>query len=161
MVTNRPVTWSTSDSRVATVSQAGVVTAVAVGTATISATSGAATGTSTVTVTAAPVQSVSVSPSTLALVQGQTGTLSATVVDATGATVSNPSVAWSSGNPAVASVDPITGVVTAVGVGSTTIDASSGGKTGSSTVTVTAPPIVSITISPSSSNATAGQVGDS
>jgi uncharacterized protein YjdB len=157
VVTNRPVTWSTSDSRVATVLQTGAVTAVAVGTATITAASGAATGTSTVTVTAAPVQSVSVSPTTLSLVQGQTGTLSATVVDATGATLSNPSVAWSSRNPAVASVDAITGVVTAVGVGSTTIDASSGGKTGSSSVTVTAPPIASITISPSSSNVTAGQ----
>ena len=158
VVTNRPVTWSTSDSRVATVSQTGVVAAIAAGTATISATSGAATGTSAITVTAAPIQSVSVSPSTLSLAQGQTGTLSATVIDATGGTVSNPSVAWSSRNPAVATVDPSTGVVTAVGVGSTTIDASSGGKTGSASVTVTPPPIASITISPSSSNATAGQV---
>jgi uncharacterized protein YjdB len=158
VVTNRPVTWSTSDARVATVSQAGVVAAVGVGTATISAASGAATGTSAITVTAAPVQSVSVSPATLSLAQGKTGTLSATVVDAVGGTVSNPSVAWSSRDPSVASVDANTGVVTAVGVGSTTIDASSGGKTGSSTVTVTAPAIASITISPASSNVTAGQV---
>jgi uncharacterized protein YjdB len=158
VVTNRPVAWNTSDARVATVSQTGVVTGVAVGTATISATSGAVAGTSAITVTAAPVQTVSVNPGTLALTQGQTGTLSANVVDATGGTVSNPSVAWSSRNPAVASVDPNTGVVTAVAVGSTTIDASSGGKAGSATVTVTAPPIVSIVISPSSSTVTAGQV---
>jgi uncharacterized protein YjdB len=158
VVTNRPVTWNTSDARVATVSQTGVVTGVAVGTATISATSGAVAGTAAITVTAAPVQSVSVNPGTLSLTQGQTGTLGASVVDATGGAVSNPSVAWSSRNPAVASVDPNTGVVTAVAVGSTTIDASSGGKTGSATVTVTAPPIVSIAISPSSSNVTAGQV---
>jgi uncharacterized protein YjdB len=157
VVTNRPVSWSTSDSRVATVSQSGVVTGVAVGTATISATSGTATGTSAITVTAAPIQSVSVNPPTLSLAQGQTGTLSATVTDATGSTVSNPSVTWSSRNPAVASVDA-SGVVTAVGVGSTTIDASSGGKTGSSSVTVTAPPIASITISPATSTVTAGQV---
>jgi uncharacterized protein YjdB len=157
VVTNRPVTWSTSDPRVATVSQSGVVSALAVGTATISATSGVASGTSAITVTAAPVQSVSVSPSTLSLAQGKTGTLSATVVDAIGGTVSNPSVSWSSRNPAVASVDAVTGVVTAVAVGSTTIDASSGGKSGSAAVTVTAPPIASITISPSSANVTAGQ----
>jgi len=158
VVTNRPVSWGTSDSRIATVSQAGVVTGVAAGTATISATSGSATGTSTITVTSAPIQSVSVSPNPLSVAQGQTGTLTATVVDATGATVQNPSVTWSSRNPSVASVDPSTGVVTGVAVGNTTIDASSGGKTGSSNVTVTAPPIASITISPSSSNATAGQV---
>jgi trimeric autotransporter adhesin len=157
VLTNRPVTWSTSDARVATVSQAGVVTGVAAGTATISAKSGAATGTSAITVTPPPVQSVTVSPSTLSLTQGQTGSLSATVVDVTGATVSSPSVAWSSKDPAIATVDPNTGVVTAVAVGSTTIDATSGGKTGSSTVTVGPPPIVSVTISPSSSNVTAGQ----
>jgi len=157
VLTNRPVTWSTSDAQVATVSQAGVVTGVTAGTATISAKSGAATGTSAITVTPPPVQSVTVSPPTLSLTQGQTGSLSATVVDVTGATVSSPSVGWSSKDPAIATVDPNTGVVTAVAVGSTTIDATSGGKTGSSTVTIGPPPIVSVTISPSSSSVTAGQ----
>ena len=157
VLTNRPVAWSTSDARVATVSPAGIVTGVAAGTAPISAKSGAATGTSAITVTPPPVQSVTVSPPTLSLTQGQTGSLSATVVDVTGATVSSPSVAWSSKDPAIATVDPNTGVVTAVAVGSTTIDATSGGKTGSSTVTVGPPPIVSVTISPSSSSVMAGQ----
>jgi uncharacterized protein YjdB len=158
VLTNRPVTWSTSDARVATVSQAGVVTGVAAGTATISAKSGAATGTSSITVTPPPVQSVTVSPPTLALTQGETGPLSATVVDVTGATVSNPTVVWSSKDPAIATVDPNTGVVTAVAVGNTTIEASSGGKTGSSSVTVGPPPIVSVTVAPPTSTVTAGQV---
>jgi acid phosphatase type 7 len=47
-------TWTTSDAAVATVTQTGLVTGVAAGTATIRATSGGATGASTVTVTASP-----------------------------------------------------------------------------------------------------------
>jgi alpha-tubulin suppressor-like RCC1 family protein len=46
-----PVTWASSDTTVATVSSAGVVTAVRGGTATISATSGGKTGSATVVVT--------------------------------------------------------------------------------------------------------------
>jgi len=47
-------TWTTSDASVATVTQSGLVTGVAAGTASIRATSGGATGASTVTVTASP-----------------------------------------------------------------------------------------------------------
>ena len=47
-------TWTTTNAAVATVSQTGLVTGVAAGTATIRASSGAATGASTVTVTSSP-----------------------------------------------------------------------------------------------------------
>lgn len=46
------VGWASSDEAVATVDAAGLVTAVAAGTATVTGTSGEASGTSTVTVTA-------------------------------------------------------------------------------------------------------------
>lgn len=49
-----PVAWSSSDPGVATVSGAGVVTGVAPGRATVTASSGAGTGTATITVKAAP-----------------------------------------------------------------------------------------------------------
>ena len=57
-----PVTWSSSGSSVASVSSTGLVTAVADGTATITATSGAANGSASVTVLAAP---ITLSPSAL------------------------------------------------------------------------------------------------
>ncbi|HEX7981315.1 MAG TPA: Ig-like domain-containing protein [Gemmatimonadaceae bacterium] len=157
VLTGKTVVWASDNLAVATVN-GGSVLARSAGTAKITATVDGVSGKSDVSVTAVPIQSVSVSPPALSLAVGQTASLSATVVDAGGNTVSNPSVAWSSRDPAVASVNPNTGVVTAVSVGSTTIDATSGGKKGSSTVTVTPPPIASITISPSSSNASAGQV---
>ncbi|WP_461413612.1 Ig-like domain-containing protein [Gemmatimonas sp.] len=57
----RTITWSSSAQGVATVSDAGVITGVGVGTATISATSEGKTGTATVTVIQPPVASVVVS----------------------------------------------------------------------------------------------------
>ena len=49
-IAGAPVTWASSDQAVATVSSAGLVTAVANGTAVITATSGSASGTASVTV---------------------------------------------------------------------------------------------------------------
>jgi trimeric autotransporter adhesin len=156
VITGKAVVWASDNLAVATVS-GGSVLARATGTAAITATVDGISGRSAVTVTAVAVQSVSVSPSTLSLVVGQSGSLSATVVDASGATVSNPSVAWTSRDASVATVNPSTGAVTAVAAGNTTIDATSGGKKGSATVTVSPVPVGSITIGPSSTNTTAGQ----
>ena len=62
-VTGSTVTWSSSSDAIATVSQAGVVTGVTPGTATITATSNGKTGTATVTVNSKTVTfSVTMSP---------------------------------------------------------------------------------------------------
>ena len=55
---DRPVTWSSGNNAIATVSPAGKVTGVAAGTVTISATSEGKTGTATLTVTAIPAQTI-------------------------------------------------------------------------------------------------------
>jgi len=60
-LTGRTVTWATSNAAVATVSGSGLVTGVATGAATITATSECKSGTATVTVTNVPVASVTVS----------------------------------------------------------------------------------------------------
>jgi uncharacterized protein YjdB len=156
VVTNRPVSWTTSDGAIATVSQTGDVTAVAPGSATITATSGSKSGAAVVTVSQVPVANVTVSPSTLPLTQGQTGTLTATATDAAG-NVLNRTLTWTSDNTSVATVSG-TGVVTAVAPGTATVTAAeSGGKSGSSAVTVAAIPIASVTIAPSTSTVTVGQ----
>jgi len=155
VVTNRPVTWSTSDASIATVSQSGVVTAVASGSATITATSGSSSGTATVTVSPVPVASVTVAPTSLSLTQGQTGSLAATVADANGAPLNRP-VNWTSDHPSIATVSSA-GVVTAVAPGSAVITADAGGKSGTASVTVAAVPIASVQVSPSTATLTAGQ----
>ena len=137
VLTGRTVTWSTSSASIATVSQTGVVTGVAAGTATITATSEGKTGTATITVTAVPVATVTVAPTTLPLQVGQTGTLTATTRDAANNVLTGRVIAWSSSSPNVATVAP-NGTVTAVAVGTATITATSEGKSGTATVTVTA-----------------------
>jgi plastocyanin len=60
---------------------------------------------------------------------GATLQLTATLTDSTGAAYALPgAVTWSSSNPAVATVDPASGLVTAVAQGVTSVMATSGGQ---------------------------------
>ncbi|OUP56919.1 Ig-like domain-containing protein [Pseudoflavonifractor sp. An184] len=99
-----------------------------------------------------PVNSVSLSPSTLNLVENETGTLTATVEpsDAT-----NKNVTWESSNTSIAAVDA-TGKVTAIGAGTATITVTTadGGKTATCVVTVTAAtvPVTGVTLNKTSTS---------
>src|SRR5882762_684439 len=136
-VTGRTVTWASSNTSVGTVSGSGLVTGVVAGSTTITATSEGQSGTSTVTVTAIPVASVTVSPAPASVLAGQTVQLTATPKDANGNTLTGRTVTWASSNSSVGTVNG-SGLVTGVVAGSTTITATSEGKSGTSAVTVTA-----------------------
>ena len=139
VMTGQNVTWSTNNAAAATVNSTGVVTGVAAGSATITATSSGKTGTSSITVTASRVvTTVTVAPTTASVVAGTTTTLVATVKDQNGSVMTGQTVTWSTNNAAAATVNS-SGVVTGVAVGSATITATSSGKTGTSSITVTAP----------------------
>lgn len=157
-LSGRTIAWASSAPGVATVSSSGVVTAVAAGTASITATSEGRTGSATVTVNAppppppAPVASVTVSPGSQTLTTGATAQLTATTRDAQQNVLTGRTVTWTSSNQGVATVSQ-TGVVTAVSAGSATITATSEGRSGSATVTVQAPPPAparTITVTPGS-----------
>ncbi len=140
LLTGRVVAWSTSNASIASVSTGGVVTGVAAGTATITATSEGKTGSSTVTVTAvppAPVATVTVALGATSIVAGGTTQATATTTDASGNVLTGRVIAWSSSNAAIATVTSA-GVVTGVAAGTSTITATSEGKTGSKSLTVTA-----------------------
>ena len=138
--TDKSVTWSSSNTAVATVS-GGKVTAKAEGAATITA---AATNGKmaicTVTIKEpAPeiieVTSISLNQTSLTLEVGENYTLTATVLPAN---ATDKSVTWSSSELSVATVK--NGKVTAIGTGAATITAtSSNGKTATCSVTVTNP----------------------
>ena len=144
--TNKSVTWTSSNSSVASVSSAGVVAAKTAGstTITVKTSDGSKTATCAVTVKAKTiaVTGVSLDKTSLTMTVGDTQSLVATV---TPSNATNKSVTWSSNNTSVATVSS-SGVVTAKATGSATITVTTndGGKKATCTVTVQAQ-IVSVT----------------
>jgi serine/threonine protein kinase/alpha-tubulin suppressor-like RCC1 family protein/uncharacterized protein YjdB len=142
-ITDRKVSWSSSDQTVVTVTPQGLATAVKMGRATITAQIETRRASAAVTVSAVPVATAAVSPASLALSVGRSAPLSVALRDARGGALRDRDVRWTTGNAAVATVSP-TGSVTAVGAGTTTIIATSEGITASATVTVSGPPPVAV-----------------
>ena len=126
-VANAPVTWSSSDSAVATVSAGGRVLAVAVGAATVTARSAGASGIARVIVRAAPSPtSITLRVANGVLLLGDTMRIQAAVWSQYEAVM--PGVrpdAWHSSDDAVVAIDAA-GLVRAVGLGTATIAATVG-----------------------------------
>src|SRR5207253_2276562 len=135
-LSGRVVTWASNNQAVATVSASGLVTAQAVGTATITATSEGKSGTASITVTPVPVAAVTVSPASQTIQTGGAVQLTATPRDASGTPLSGRTITWASDHTGVATVSA-TGLVTGAGVGTATITATSEGKSGTAAITVT------------------------
>jgi len=132
--TDKKVIWASSKQSVATVSNTGLVSAIAEGTSTITASAGGKSSTCTVTVSkkVIEVSSVELNKTTLELVEGDSETLIATVKpdDATDKTIT-----WNSSDAAIATVD-MNGKVTAIKEGTATVTAKAGDKQASSSVIV-------------------------
>ncbi|MGE3616220.1 MAG: Ig-like domain-containing protein [Gemmatimonadales bacterium] len=156
LLTGRPVTWASSSTSIATVSGTGVVTGVAAGAATITATVEGKTGTGAVSVTAIPVASVSVSPLSADLVVGGTQAFAATAKDASGTPLAGRVATWVSTVPAVATVSTA-GVATAVAAGSAIVRATVEGKSAQALVTVTPVPVAAVSVSPVSATLVVGE----
>lgn len=119
---NGTVTWSTSDSSVATVSNDGTVTAVKNGTATVTAKCGDLSAQTKVTVIN-PLKAITITGTTHSIKKGQTTQLGLTYDPAD--TTDSVAATWTSSNTSVATVSK-TGLVTALKDGSTTIKATVG-----------------------------------
>jgi uncharacterized protein YjdB len=143
-------TWSSSDSNIASVSAAGIATGSGPGTVTIKAKSGAMESNASLTVTAAAANLVSISiapsASSIPVNTSQQFTATGTYSDGSSADLT-ALVTWSSSTTAIATVD-VGGLVTAVAAGSTNISASFAGVSQVTPLTVTAPTIVSIAVTP-------------
>ncbi len=125
---NVMITWTSRDTRAATVDGNGLVTAAGNGTATMEAAAGAAVGAAEVTVAQRPAE-VAVSPLVDTLVAlDDTVRLTAEAFDANGHTVSDAEFTWSSGDESVVTVDAA-GLVTAVANGAASVQASIGTAT--------------------------------
>jgi uncharacterized protein YjdB len=142
--------WTSSDTTIATVSKTGLVSAVAPGSATISAKSGGQTGTSSVTVNPAQrvLTSINITPANPSLSAGSTQQLKATATynDNSMGDVT-ATVTWTSSAPSVATVNAA-GLLSAVAQGTATISAVSGSVSATDSITITpsTPPTGNINI---------------
>ena len=130
--TDKTVTWTSSNSYVASVTE-GKVTAILQGTATITATAGGKSATCTVTVrmNTVDVSSVTLDKTEITLIEGDSETLTATVMPDN---ATDKTVTWTSSNLDVATVDA--GTVRAVAEGTATITATAGGISATCSVVV-------------------------
>jgi len=134
------VQWSSADASLASVNSSGLVTGNVFGATTITATSGTISGSTSVTITLANITRIDVAPADISILVGQTQAYTATATTSDGLTHDITSIAqWTSSDTNVATIDA-TGFAqasTTLTVSSqTTISASSGGITGSTTLTV-------------------------
>ena len=156
---DKSVTWASNNPSVATVSESGLVTAVAQGTATITATSNldnTKSGTCNITVNAPaapiPVTAIALNKSTAIIGIGDSETLTINYTPADANT--GKAVNWTSSNTSIATVDN-SGKVTGVAVGTATITATSttdASITASCAVTVQAVAVTGVSINPTSAN---------
>jgi uncharacterized protein YjdB len=127
------ITYASSNPAVATVDEAGNITAVGAGSAVIYANADVYSASCTVSVTA-PLESIALNQNDITLWTGEAAALSVSYNP--GDTTDDRSVTWSSSNPAVASVSG--GTVQAVSAGTCTVTATVSGKSASCIVRVNA-----------------------
>jgi len=132
------VMWTVENPKVVSISSAGVVTALAVGTSQVAASALGKSGLATITVTPGAVATVMVTAPSNKVKAGSTIQLAASALDNKGNPVPSQSFTWTSSNTNTATVSS-TGVVTGKRSGNVTITArtsANGGKSGSMQITV-------------------------
>ena len=142
------VTWTSSDTTKATISASGLVTGVAAGSSTITATTSGVSGTDPLTVEPPNLVTLVVSPSTPSVVAGLTLQFKATGTysDSTQKDISS-TVTWTSSDNTKATISA-SGLATGVGAGTTTVTATMSGVSGTDMLTVAPPNLLSVVISP-------------
>ena len=138
--TDKSVSWTSSNTAIATVSSSGYVTAKAVGSTVITATTtdGGKKATCNVTVLPVAVTGVTLNKSSLSMLENDSETLIATIIPSN---ATNKAVSWSSSNSAVASVNA-DGLVLAKAAGNAviTVTTEDGQKTANCSVSVQSDP---------------------
>jgi Bacterial Ig-like domain (group 2) len=145
------VSWVSSPTGIVRISSGGLLTAQALGTATVNATSNALSSGDTVTVVAPTLQSIFVISGEESVPLGKSLQLSATGQYNDGSTQDlTGSVQWASSNPAILSIGS-SGMATANAIGSVAVVAALGTIKGATPLAVGPPVVVSVKIAPATS----------
>lgn len=153
----RPVEFSSSNPDVASVGASGLVTAGALGSATIAVTSEGRMATVLITVTPADVFAISISPAVRAMSDGTILQYSAFPRDERGYTLADRPITWETSDASVAFVSP-TGLVSALVPGGVIITARSGAVSASLPLTVR-PHVETIALAPIKDTLRTGEFG--
>ena len=141
-------TWTSSDPTVTTIAAGGLATSTGQGIAVITATQGGVSGTASLTVAPPALVSIAVSPASVTIASGLTQQFTATGTYTDQSTQDLTSTAtWSSSNTTIATIVP-SGLAFSIGQGVTVITATQSGVSGSASLTVTPPALVTIAVSP-------------
>ena len=155
LVPDATVTWTVENAAVASVTPAGVVTALALGTTQVAASARGKSGIATVTVTKTPVASVVLLPDKVSTAIGTSTKLTATAYDAAQNVLPDRGFVWTTSDASVATVN--NGLVTTKAQGTATITATAEGKSDATDFTVSPGAVSSVSITPSSISMVAGQ----
>ena len=151
-----PIVWTTRHPTLAAVTPDGVLTALAVGAASVTASCGEALATLALTVTRVGVRALALEPRQASIGVGDTLNLSLTAKEATGGQPAPRLVAWSSSRPDVVAVDGV-GRVTARAQGIAEVTAVSGEVCDSATLRVTAGVVATVNVSPRTPQVAVGE----
>jgi hypothetical protein len=150
------VVWASTNPAAATIAAGGLASTVAAGTTTISATLGSVSGSTTLTVLSAALTSIAVTPANPSVAAGLPQQFTATGTYTDGSTQDlTIQVVWASTNPAAATI-AAGGLASTLAAGTTTISATLGSVSGSTTLTVQQAMLTSITVTPVDPSVTAG-----
>jgi uncharacterized protein YjdB len=155
-IRNKKISYSSSNTAVATVTTEGSVIAVGVGGASVSAVADGKSASVQVTVTPETAANVTITPSTLTLRRTNTRQLTATARNNQNTLITGRTFRWGSSNSSIVSVDQ-NGLLTALTPGTVVISAEADQTSGSATVTVTEIPIGSCSLAPATSKLTVSQ----
>ena len=165
-IPNRLISYRSTDPSVFLVGPLGVVTGQKLGNAKLiaSADNGAVADTVALTVTEVPIVNVTVTPLQVpGILPGATQQFTAALTDSLGVTVAGRPVQWQSNNPNAMTIDPNTGLATAISPGNVTISAIAfvvpglpGQLAGQASALVLPTPIASIDVQPASVTVKAG-----
>jgi hypothetical protein len=146
LIPGRAVAWTTGNDAAASVSPAGLVTAVAVGRAVIAASTDGRIGEAVIRIEPVPVASIVGLPDSAWMTVGGNATFNVSLRSASGGTLDRP-ISWTSSDGTKVSVTaPVTttGSIAALAPGIVVIRATSEGKSDSTVVSVTGTPDFSI-----------------
>jgi hypothetical protein len=153
---NGVVTWTSSDTHVATIAQSGTVTGQSAGAITIGVQDGAITASAGLVVEGSSLSSLQVSPANATVPESIRSGFTVTGIFANGDTLDLTGiVAWTSSTPAVATVSNALGsqgVATGIAPGNTVISALFAGRVGTASLTVTNATLTSIATTPANAS---------